>query len=93
MGCGAAARSQVRGGGSDQRGRDSLFLPRTREVVLYRLKHGTAKQKSLLAAWPLPRRPRWVEHVNAPHTDAERYNTNHTKDLTRFPHYFLNPGP
>ena len=32
---------------------------------------GSAKEKSLLAAWPLPRRPGWVEHVNAPHTEAE----------------------
>ena len=38
---------------------------------LYRWKHGTAKAKSLLATWPLARRPGWVEHVNAPQTDAE----------------------
>ena len=30
---------------------------------LHRWKHGTAKEKSLLAAWPLPRWPGWVEHV------------------------------
>ena len=38
---------------------------------LYRWKHGTAKQKSLLAAWPLARRSGWVEHVNAPQSDSE----------------------
>jgi putative transposase len=38
---------------------------------LYRWNGGTAKQKSLLAAWPLPRRPGWIEHVNAPQTEAE----------------------
>jgi putative transposase len=38
---------------------------------LYRWRHGTAKEKSLLAAWPLPRRPGWVDHVNAPQTEAE----------------------
>jgi len=26
---------------------------------------------SLLAAWPLPRWPGWVEHVNRPQTEAE----------------------
>ncbi len=38
---------------------------------LYRWKHGTHQEKSLLAAWPLPRRPGWLEHVNAPQTEAE----------------------
>jgi putative transposase len=38
---------------------------------LHRWKHGTAKEKSLLAAWPLPRRPGWLEHVNTPQTEAE----------------------
>ena len=38
---------------------------------LHRWKRGTAKEKSLLAAWPLPRRAGWVDHVNAPQTDAE----------------------
>ena len=38
---------------------------------LYRWKRGAAQERSLLAAWPLPRRSGWVEHVNAPHTDAE----------------------
>ena len=38
---------------------------------LYRWKPGATKEKSLLTAWPLPRRPGWVEHVNAPHTEAE----------------------
>ena len=38
---------------------------------LHRWKRGTPKEKSLLAAWPLARRPGWVDHVNAPQTDAE----------------------
>jgi len=38
---------------------------------LHRWKRGTAKERSLLAAWPLRRRSGWVEHVNAPQTDAE----------------------
>jgi putative transposase len=38
---------------------------------LYRWKRGTAKEKSLLSSWPLPRRPGWVDHVNAPQTEAE----------------------
>jgi putative transposase len=38
---------------------------------LYRWVRGSAEDKDLLAAWPLPRRPRWVEHVNAPQTEAE----------------------
>jgi len=33
--------------------------------------YGTAKEKSLLAAWPLPRWPGWVEHVNGSQTEAE----------------------
>ena len=36
---------------------------------LYRWKSG--KEKSLLSAWPLPRRPAWLDHVNAPQTEAE----------------------
>jgi putative transposase len=38
---------------------------------LHRWNQGTAKEKSLLTAWPLPRRAGWVEHVNAPQTEAE----------------------
>jgi putative transposase len=38
---------------------------------LHRWKHGTAKEKSLLAAWPSPRRPGWLEHVNGPQSDTE----------------------
>jgi len=38
---------------------------------LYRWVRGSAEDKDLLAAWPLPRRPSWVEHVNAPQTEAE----------------------
>ena len=38
---------------------------------LHRWSCGTAKEKSLLAAWPLPRRPGWCEYVNASQTEAE----------------------
>ncbi len=38
---------------------------------LFRWKHGSAKEKCLLAAWPLARRPGWIEHVNAPQSPAE----------------------
>jgi putative transposase len=38
---------------------------------LYRWKYGTAQERSLLSAWPLPRRPGWIDHVNTPQTDAE----------------------
>ena len=38
---------------------------------LYRWRHGTAKEKLLLASWPLPRLAGWVDHVDAPQTEAE----------------------
>jgi len=38
---------------------------------LHRWRDGTPKEKSLLAPWPLPRQRGWVEHVNAPQTEAE----------------------
>jgi putative transposase len=38
---------------------------------LYRWLRGSAEDKALLAAWPLPRRPNWVDHVNWPQTEPE----------------------
>jgi putative transposase len=38
---------------------------------LYRWLRGSAEDRQLLAAWPLPRKPSWVAHVNAPQTEAE----------------------
>ncbi len=38
---------------------------------LYRWLHGSADQRQLLSAWPVARRPGWVDHVNAPQTEAE----------------------
>jgi REP-associated tyrosine transposase len=38
---------------------------------LYRWLHGSAQDKALLAAWPLPRKPGWLDHVNTPLTPAE----------------------
>ena len=39
---------------------------------LWRWAHGTPDEKSLLSAWPLPRRPKWIEFVAAKLTDKER---------------------
>ncbi len=38
---------------------------------LHRWKFGDAKERSLLSAWPLPRKSNWLEFVNKPQTDAE----------------------
>jgi putative transposase len=38
---------------------------------LYRWLRGSAEERALLSAWPLPRQPNWVDHVNAPQTEAE----------------------
>ncbi len=38
---------------------------------LYRWRRGTSEDKQLLSAWPVSRRPRWVEYVNDPQTPAE----------------------
>lgn len=47
------------------------YAQQWRWCSLHRWAHGTPKDKSLLTRWPLPRRPGWLEHVNAPQTDAE----------------------
>ncbi len=38
---------------------------------LWRYVEGNAAQKAVLSAWPVRRSTGWVEHVNAPLTDAE----------------------
>jgi putative transposase len=38
---------------------------------LYHWVHGTAAEKKLLSAWPLPHKRGWVDLVNAPQTTAE----------------------
>lgn len=38
---------------------------------LYRWHQGSAKEKALLSAWPLRRRPGWLEFVNEPHSESE----------------------
>jgi putative transposase len=38
---------------------------------LFRWQRGGAEDEKLLAAWPLPRRPSWTEHVNLPQTESE----------------------
>jgi putative transposase len=37
---------------------------------LHRWLRGSADDKHLLATWPLPRKASWVDHVNAPQTEA-----------------------
>lgn len=38
---------------------------------LYRWLRNSAEDHRLLSAWPLPRQPQWVDHVNEPLTEAE----------------------
>jgi len=38
---------------------------------LHRWLRGPAEDKPLLAAWPLPRKASWVDHVNTPQTEGE----------------------
>lgn len=38
---------------------------------LFRWLRGSQEDRALLAAWPLSRKPGWVDHVNRPLTDAE----------------------
>lgn len=45
---------------------------------LYRWRQGTPAEKQLLAAWPLPRRAGWVDHVNTPLTEAELVAVRHS---------------
>ena len=38
---------------------------------LYRWLRGTADDRRLLSAWPLPRAAGWLDHVNSPQTEGE----------------------
>lgn len=38
---------------------------------LFRWQRGLAEDQALLAPWPAPRKPNWLEFVNAPHNAAE----------------------
>ncbi len=38
---------------------------------LYRWHCGTAAEKAILSAWPIRRSVNWLDHVNAPQTEAE----------------------
>jgi len=38
---------------------------------LFRWQRGTAEDRKLLAAWPLPRKPSWTDRVNRPQPEAE----------------------
>ena len=38
---------------------------------LWRWASGNAEEKALLSAWPLPRRPGWIGHVNTPQHERE----------------------
>lgn len=44
---------------------------RWRWSSLPRWLRGSADDKSLLAAWPLPRKASWLDYVNTPQTEAE----------------------
>ena len=44
---------------------------------LVRWLRGSAADKALLAPWPLPRKPSWVDHVNAPLPEAELQALRH----------------
>ncbi len=50
---------------------------------LHRWKFGTAAEKSLLSAWPLPRGPRWCAGVNAPLTQDELLALRHCVERGR----------
>ena len=39
---------------------------------LWRWAHGTSAEKSLLTAWPIPRRANWIDFVAASLTDKEK---------------------
>jgi putative transposase len=45
---------------------------RWRYGSLWRWRHGTAKEKSMLSAWPIPRRAGWVEWVRQELTSKEQ---------------------
>jgi putative transposase len=38
---------------------------------LYRWQRDSAEDQRLLSPWPLPRRPNWIDYVNAPQSEAE----------------------
>ncbi len=38
---------------------------------LYRWLHGSAAERELLSAWPIPRKRGWLDHVNKPLTELE----------------------
>jgi putative transposase len=38
---------------------------------LFRWQRGSAEDSKLLAAWPVPRKANWIDHVNVPQTEAE----------------------
>jgi putative transposase len=42
-----------------------------RWLSLWGRSHGTAEERSLLAAWPIERPPDWVERVNHPNNESE----------------------
>jgi putative transposase len=44
---------------------------------LHRWLNGTPAEQELLSAWPLPRKPNWVDYVNQPMTDAESAAMTH----------------
>jgi putative transposase len=47
---------------------------------LFRWQRGNAEDRELLSPWPLSRKSGWVDHVNAPQTDAEVAAIRHSID-------------
>jgi putative transposase len=44
---------------------------------LRRWSQGDAAERELLAGWPIPRRPNWIDHVNTPLTERELSAVRH----------------
>jgi putative transposase len=47
---------------------------------LFRWQRGNAEDRELLSPWPLSRKSGWVDHVNAPQSDAEVAAIRHSID-------------
>jgi len=39
---------------------------------LFRWRHGSASEKAMLARWPIPRKPNWIQWVHTDFSDSER---------------------
>jgi putative transposase len=50
---------------------------------LFRWQRGTAEDRTLLATWPLARKPSWTNHVNVPQAEAELQALRHSVERGR----------